>query len=257
MFDTATARRMMVDGQVRTADVTDLDLIAAMLALPRERFVPAALAEQAYRDGDIAIGDGRALLKPMVLAKLIQAARVKSGDSVLDVGCGTGYSSAVLARLAGAVVALEEDEALARQAKETLAATDGGHVTIATAPLTAGWPAAAPYDVILLNGATEIVPETLGRQLKPERPARLHFRPRPDRQGDDLPPDRRPIGRPPGVRRGGAGAAGLCRAARIRLLRAWRERAQAGSADLGSFGSGSSCRPGSPPVALMCQVPEF
>jgi len=125
MFDTATARRMMVDGQVRTADVTDLDLIAAMAALPRERFVPSALAEQAYRDGDIAIGDGRVLLKPMVLAKLIQAARVRSSDHVLDVGCGTGYSSAVLARLAGSVVALEQDEALARQAKATLAATDG------------------------------------------------------------------------------------------------------------------------------------
>jgi protein-L-isoaspartate(D-aspartate) O-methyltransferase len=168
MFDTATARRMMVDGQVRTADVTDLDLIAAMAALPRERFVPQALAEQAYRDGDIAIGDGRVLLKPMVLAKLIQAARVRGSDSVLDVGCGTGYSSAVLARLAGAVVALEQDAALARQAKETLAATDGRHVEIAVGPLTAGWPAAAPYDVIFINGATEIVPETLGRQLKPE-----------------------------------------------------------------------------------------
>jgi len=168
MFDTATARRMMVDGQVRTADVTDPDLIAAMAALPRERFVPAALAEQAYRDGDIAIGDGRVLLKPMVLAKLIQAARVRGSDSVLDVGCGTGYSSAVLARLAGSVVALEQDAALAQQAKATLAATDGSQVTVATAPLTAGWPAAAPYDVILLNGATEIVPETLGRQLKPD-----------------------------------------------------------------------------------------
>ena len=168
MFDTATARRMMVDGQVRTADVTDLDLIDAMAALPRERFVPPALAEQAYRDGDIAIADGRVLLKPMVLAKLIQAARVRSSDHVLDVGCGTGYSSAVLARLAGAVVALEEDAALAQQAKETLAATDGSHVTVVTAPLTAGWPAAAPYDVILLNGATEILPETLGRQLKPD-----------------------------------------------------------------------------------------
>ena len=86
MFDTATARRMMVDGQVRSADVTDLDLIAAMAALPRERFVPAALAEQAYRDGDIAIGDGRVLLKPMVLAKLIQVARVRRDDHVLDVG---------------------------------------------------------------------------------------------------------------------------------------------------------------------------
>ena len=168
MFDTATARRMMVDGQVRTADVTDLDLIAAMAALPRERFVPQALAEQAYRDGDIAIGDGRVLLKPMVLAKLIQAARVRSSDRVLDVGCGTGYSSAVLARLAGAVVALEQDAVLAGQAKEALAATDGRHVEIAVGPLTAGWPAAALYDVIFINGATEIVPEALGRQLKPD-----------------------------------------------------------------------------------------
>ena len=93
MFDATTARRMMVDGQVRTADVTNLDLIAAMLAVPRERFVPPALAEQAYLDSDIAIGEGRALLKPMVLAKLIQAARARHGDHVLDVGCGTGYSS--------------------------------------------------------------------------------------------------------------------------------------------------------------------
>lgn len=167
MFNTVAARRMMVDGQVRTAGITDLDLIAAMLAVPRERFVPEALVEQAYRDGDIAIGDGRVLLKPMVLAKLIQAARLKGDDHVLDVGCGTGYSAAVLARLAGSVVALEEDEALALQAKEVLAATGGGRVTVAIAPLTAGWPVAAPYDVILLNGATEVVPETLGRQLKP------------------------------------------------------------------------------------------
>jgi protein-L-isoaspartate(D-aspartate) O-methyltransferase len=167
MFDTVAARRMMVDGQVRTADVTDLDLIGAMLAVPRERFVPAALVEQAYRDGDIALGGGRVLLKPMVLAKLIQAARVGPGDAVLDVGCGTGYSSAVLSRLAGAVVALEQDETLAAQAKAALAAAGAAAVTVATAPLTQGWPAAAPYDVILLNGATEMAPDTLGRQLKP------------------------------------------------------------------------------------------
>jgi protein-L-isoaspartate(D-aspartate) O-methyltransferase len=168
MFDTAAARRNMVDGQVRTADVTDLELIAAMLAVPRERFVPGALAEQAYLDSDIGIGDGRALLKPMVLAKLLQAAQVKPGERVLDVACGTGYSSAVLARLAGSVVALEEDAALARQATANLAmAGAGGHVVVATGALTAGWQDAAPYDLILLNGATEVVPQALGHQLKP------------------------------------------------------------------------------------------
>ncbi len=167
MFDTAAARRMMVDGQVRTADVTNLDLIAAMLEVPRERFAPPALAEQAYADSDLAIGDGRALLKPMVLAKLLQAAHLNAEDHVLDVGCGTGYSSAILARLAGTVVALEQDTTLASRAKEALAGVDAPRVTVATGPLTAGWPAAGPYDFILLNGATEIVPEELGRQLKP------------------------------------------------------------------------------------------
>jgi protein-L-isoaspartate(D-aspartate) O-methyltransferase len=166
MFDTATARRMMVDGQVRTADVTNSDLLGAMQSVPRELFVPAALAGQAYFDSDIPLGNGRALLKPMVLAKLIQAAGIGSGDHVLDVGCATGYSSAVLAQLAGSVVALEEDVALARTAQDALAATGAAQVTVGTGPLNAGWPAAAPYDVIFLNGATEIAPETLGRQLK-------------------------------------------------------------------------------------------
>ena len=167
MFDTVAARRMMVDCQVRTADVTDLDLIGAMLAVPRELFVPAPMADQAYADGDIAIGNGRALLKPMVLAKLIQALRVRDTDRALDVACGTGYSSAILARLAGSVVALEDDEALARQAEQALAATGGPAVALVRAPLTAGWPDAAPYDLILINGAIEIVPEALGRLLKP------------------------------------------------------------------------------------------
>ena len=117
MFDAVAARRLMVDGQVRTADVTDAALIDAMLTVPRERFLPPALAQLAYLDGDIQIAPGRALLKPMVLAKLIQAARVGPEDRVLDLGCGTGYSSAVLARLAATVVALEEDAALARQAR--------------------------------------------------------------------------------------------------------------------------------------------
>ena len=168
MFDTATARRMMVDGQIRTADVTNLDLIAAMLAVPREIFAPPGLASQAYLDSDIALGAGRALLKPMVLAKLIQGAQVGRQDHVLDVGCGTGYSSAVLSPLVGSVVALEEDAALAQRAKDALRAVGAANVTVATGALTAGWPPAAPYDLILLNGATEIVPEPLGRQLKPD-----------------------------------------------------------------------------------------
>ena len=102
----------------------------------------------------------------MVLAKLIQAARVRRQDRVLDVGCATGYSAAVLALLAGSVIALEEDADLARQAKEALAAVGAAGVEVVVGPLTAGWPAGGPYDVILLDGATEIAPETLGRQLK-------------------------------------------------------------------------------------------
>ena len=168
MFDTVAARRMMVDGQVRTADVTDPDLIDAMLAVPRERFVPASAAGQAYVDTDLPLGGGRALLKPMVLAKLIQAARVRRTDHILDVGCGSGYSSAVLARLAGSVVALEENQALALEAKQALAGMEGCGITNVTGPLNVGWPAAEPYDIIFLNGTAEVVPEALGRQLKPD-----------------------------------------------------------------------------------------
>ena len=168
MFDAAKARRLMVDGQVRTADVTDPALLNAMLTVPREKFLPPALAPLAYVDDDIEVAPGRALLKPMVLAKLIQAARIGRENRVLDVACATGYSAAVLARLAGTVIALEADAGLARQAKESLAAVGAAQVEVVVGPLTEGWPAGAPYDVILLNGAAEIVPEALGRQLKPD-----------------------------------------------------------------------------------------
>lgn len=166
MFDSAVARRMMVDGQVRTADVTNPELLAAMLDVQRERFVPPALQVQAYIDSDLEIAPGRVLLKPMVLAKLIQALRIRSDERVLDVGCGTGYSTAVLARLAGAVVALEQDAALASQARRALGSYSA--VTVETGPLAEGWPAGAPYAAILLNGAAEITLEALGRQLTPD-----------------------------------------------------------------------------------------
>ena len=126
MSDFIAARRMMVDGQVRTSDVTDPRLISAMLAIPRERFVSDAKAGLAYLDLDLPVNDAaepgreRRLLKPMVLAKLIHAAEIGEADHVLDVGCATGYSSAVLGRLARSVVALEQDPKLARLAQENL-----------------------------------------------------------------------------------------------------------------------------------------
>ena len=170
MIDFAAARRMMVDGQVRTSDVTDLRIIAAMLELPRERFVPDTSAELAYLDLDAPAATGgkqvRHLLKPMVLAKLVQAAAVKADDRVLDVGCATGYSAALLARLARSVVALEQDPFLVRLAGENLQAVGAGNATVVTGPLTEGWQRDAPYDVVFVNGATESMPRTLCRQLK-------------------------------------------------------------------------------------------
>ena len=170
MIDFVAARRMMVDGQVRTADVTDPRLLSAMLELPRERFFPEEKASLAYLDIDVAVSEGvqppRRLLKPMVLAKLIQAAEIDETCHVLDVGCATGYAAALLAQLAASVVSLEEDAGLARQATAALAASGASNAKVVTGPLAAGSPADAPYDVILMEGATEIVPATLIKQLK-------------------------------------------------------------------------------------------
>lgn len=168
MTDFAAARRNMVDGQVRTVDVTDLRIISAMREVPREQFVAPAMAGLAYLDLDVPVGEGakaaRRLLKPMVLAKLIQAADLKESDRVLDVGCVTGYGAAVLARIAGEVVALEQDAALAEAARAALSAQP--NIRVANGPLTEGWPQAAPYDAILFEGATEHPPEKLLQQLK-------------------------------------------------------------------------------------------
>lgn len=165
MDDFAAARRNMVDCQVRTQDVTDLRVIDAFLQVTRERFVPAAKQGLAYLDYEVPLGSGakaRRLLKPMVLAKLIQAAGPRSTDRVLDIAGGSGYSAALWSRLAGEVIALEDDAALAREAQKNLGST----ATVVTGALTAGWAAAAPYDIILINGACEVLPAALFHQLK-------------------------------------------------------------------------------------------
>jgi protein-L-isoaspartate(D-aspartate) O-methyltransferase len=171
MTDFAAARRSMVDGQVRTSNVTDLRIIAAMLELPRERFVAERDAALAYADRDLplrAIGaePGRCLLKPMVVAKMVQAAEVRATDHVLDVGCATGYSAALLARLVGSVVALEEDAALAAAARKNLAGVGGAKLEVVTGPLAQGYAPRSPYDLVFVDGATEVEPRSLFGQLK-------------------------------------------------------------------------------------------
>jgi protein-L-isoaspartate(D-aspartate) O-methyltransferase len=162
----STARQKMVDGQVRPSDVTDIRILDAMLEVPREAFVPQDQSGLAYLDLDLDVGAKRFLIKPVVTAKTLQAAAIKEGDSVLVVGCATGYAAAVVARLAGQVTATEGDSALAGKARETLARLGIANVTVRAAAAAEGDPAGAPYDVIVLNGATEIVPDRLYGQLK-------------------------------------------------------------------------------------------
>jgi protein-L-isoaspartate(D-aspartate) O-methyltransferase len=164
-MDTTRARRTMVDNQVRPADVTDHRIIAALLEVPRERFLDPSHHAIAYLDTEVPVSaqSRRVLLKPIVFGKLLQAAGIKESERVLDVGCATGYSAAVLARLAANVVALEEDAALARAATANLAGA--GNTAVVTGPLTGGWPQGGPYDVILLEGRSEIAPEPLCGQL--------------------------------------------------------------------------------------------
>jgi protein-L-isoaspartate(D-aspartate) O-methyltransferase len=171
MVDFRAARRAMVDGQIRTNGVTDLDLIGAMLDVPREAFVPERQSALAYLDRDLPLPSGggapRYLLKPEVTAKLIQAADVTRQDRALVVGAATGYSAAILGRLAAAVVALEEDPGLAETAQANLRHLGVANVTVAPGPLSAGWSAAAPYDVILVEGGVETVPPVLFGELSP------------------------------------------------------------------------------------------
>jgi len=162
------ARQRMVDGQVRPSDVTDLRIIDAMLAVPRELFVPQNQLAMAYLDLDLDVGGAtkRFLIKPAVTAKLLQAADIKACDHVLVVGCATGYIAALAARLAAQVTASESDPTLAGRAKDISAQLGIANVTVVSAGAAAGAPDFAPYDVIVLNGATEIIPDQLYQQLK-------------------------------------------------------------------------------------------
>jgi protein-L-isoaspartate(D-aspartate) O-methyltransferase len=166
----ATARQHMVDGQVRPSDVTDIRILDAMLAVPREAFVPENKQALAYLDLDLDVGEGEAakrfLIKPVVLAKMLQAAEIKPGDRVLVVGCASGYAAAVIARFATDVSAIESDPALASKAQAILANNGCGNVAVRPAASAYGDAARGPYDVIVLNGATEIVPEHLYTQLR-------------------------------------------------------------------------------------------
>ena len=165
MTDHAAARRNMVSGQIRTNRVTDERLIEAMEEIPRERFVPHAKRGVAYVDEDVEIASGRYLMEPMVLARMVQEAGIAAEDMVLDVGCGTGYATAVMSRLAGTVIALDVDGSLAAEAEGALNAVGADNAIVVTGPLAEGYARQAPYDVILLGGAVDHLPQALADQL--------------------------------------------------------------------------------------------
>ncbi len=156
----------MVDTQVRPSDVTKFPIIDAMLTIPREEFVPAALREAAYMGENLDLGEGRVLLEPRTLGKMLDALDVSNNELVLDIGAAMGYSSAVIARMAEAVVAVEEDESLVSEAQEALSNAGADNVILHTGPLAEGAAQHGPYDVIVIEGAVQRVPDALLDQLK-------------------------------------------------------------------------------------------
>lgn len=166
MTNFAARRTMMVDTQVRPNDVTKFPIIEAMLSVPREAFVPAQRREAAYVGGNIDVGDGRVLLEARTLAKMLDALDIQPTDLVLDIGCGLGYSAAVIARMAEAVVAVEADEGLASQAQARLSAESVDNVAVIEAPLGEGSAKHGPYDAIVIEGAVEELPPAIEAQLK-------------------------------------------------------------------------------------------
>jgi protein-L-isoaspartate(D-aspartate) O-methyltransferase len=170
MSDFSTARQKMVDGQVRTNDVTDRRILDTMLGLPREDFVPEGKRALAYLDLDLDVAPAgsvkRFLVKPVLTAKMLQAAGIAAADNVLIVGCATGYAAAIAGKLAAKVTATEIDPVLVEKGNQILTLLGLYNVTFKVAEAAAGDPEGAPYDVIILNGATEVTPEPLYGQLK-------------------------------------------------------------------------------------------
>ena len=164
--DYAAARDHMVDGQVRPNKIIDPRIITAMRRLPRERFVPASLAARAYLDDPLPLPGGRALMEPMVIARLIQLLRVRAGERGLVIGAGSGYGAAILESSTANLVALEEDPALLALARAILPQL-APRVRLVEGPIAAGWPAEGPYDFILIEGGVQSVPDNLSAQLTP------------------------------------------------------------------------------------------
>lgn len=172
MIDFDSARTRMVDSQIRTTDVTSHSLLSAFMSVPREAFVPEKFVPLAYSDSDIEVApakDGqpaRFIMEPSPLAKLLQLAEIRPGDVVLDVGAATGYAAALISRVATSVVALECDDDLVARATSILSAGGFDNVAVVKGDLEKGYASEAPYDVIVLNGAVEVVPDALFDQLR-------------------------------------------------------------------------------------------
>ena len=164
-MDYSAARHNMVENQIRVNRVTHQGIINAFGNIPREVFVPDNLATLAYVDEKLMITEGRYLLQPMVLARLLQSAKIRPDDVVLEIGCGTGYSTAILASIANTVVAIEEDEALAKQATNNMVELGVDNAAIMTSPLAEGYKKQHPYNAIVLSGSVAKVPESILAQL--------------------------------------------------------------------------------------------
>lgn len=159
-------RTTMVDTQVRPSDVTKFPIIEAMLTVPRENFVPAGKREAAYVGEHVDLGQGRVVLDPRVLAKMLDVLNIQNDELVLDLGCGLGYSSAVIARMAQAVVAVEEDADLAKEAAAALSENGSDNVILETGPIAGGAAQHGPYDAVILQGGVEEMPEAILSQVK-------------------------------------------------------------------------------------------